>query len=244
MMRDAILPADQQELGCICWSSDHCAYTGFCTHPHRGTFTTPSPDIHRVKRAALNPFFSRKKVLDLEEIVQQKARRLVSRMESAFGTTGSIDLHHGFRAISVDVISDYAFGYSYDFLNQEDFGVEFFNMIRDFGPAFWFFQQFPAIQPVALKTPFWVAKLTSPPLTRMILHQEVCIVYLLSCSGLTSAELPSTNPPGQGFCELGRENRQDDYLPSAPAARCGRGLCRPHGGRAEGRSVYSSGSRG
>lgn len=152
----------------------------------KATFTTPSPDIHRVKRAALNPFFSRKKVLDLEEIVQQKARRLVSRMETAFQSTGHIDLHHGFRAISVDVITDYAFDTSYNFLSREDFGVQFFNMIRDFGPAFWFFQQFPAVQPIALSTPFWVAKLASGALTRMMLHHEVCLLMLLMFHSNTS----------------------------------------------------------
>lgn len=110
--------------------------------------------------------------------MQQKARRLVSRMEVAFQSTGHIDLHHGFRAISVDVITDYAFDNSYDFLGHEDFGVQFFNMIRDFGPAFWFFQQFPAVQPIALGTPFWLAKLTSGALTRMMLHHEVCLVFL------------------------------------------------------------------
>ncbi|OJJ39848.1 hypothetical protein ASPWEDRAFT_49717 [Aspergillus wentii DTO 134E9] len=138
----------------------------------KATFTTPHPDVHRVKRSALNPFFSRKRVLNLEEIVQQKARGLVSRMRAAFESTGRIDLHHGFRAISVDVITDYAFDHSYDFLSQENFGVEFFDMIRDFGPAFWFFQQFPAVQPVALATPFWVAKLASGALTRMMIHHE------------------------------------------------------------------------
>lgn len=147
-------------------------YGGFGTD--RATFTTPSNDVHRVKRAALNPFFSRKKVLDLEDIVQQKAKKLVTRMENAFDSTGSIDLHHGYRAISVDVITDYAFDHCYKFLDQEDFGVEFFNMIRDFGPAFWFFQEFPRTQAVALATPFWLAKLTSGALTRMMLHHEVC----------------------------------------------------------------------
>ncbi|KAF9886623.1 hypothetical protein FE257_011263 [Aspergillus nanangensis] len=138
----------------------------------KATFTTPSPDIHRIKRSALNPFFSRKKVLDLEEIVQGKATTLINRMRRAFETTGYIDLHHGFRAISVDVITDYAFDHCYNFLEDDEFGVEFFNMIRDFGPAFWFFQQFPTVQSVALGTPFWLAKLTSGALTRMMRHHE------------------------------------------------------------------------
>ncbi|GAB1211560.1 hypothetical protein ATERTT37_000683 [Aspergillus terreus] len=152
------------------YGKDPAFYGAFGTE--KATFTTPSPDMHRIKRSALNPFFSRKKVLDLEEIVQEKAAKLVGRMRAAFESTGRIDLHHGFRAISVDVITDYAFNHCYGFLDEEEFGVEFFNMIRDFGPAFWFFQQFPAVQPLALGTPFWLAKLTSGALTRMMLHHE------------------------------------------------------------------------
>ncbi|PWY94921.1 cytochrome P450 [Aspergillus sclerotioniger CBS 115572] len=138
----------------------------------KATFTTPSPDVHRVKRSALNPFFSRKRVLELEDIVQEKVDTLVKRMKEAFRSTGQIDLHHGFRAISVDVITDYAFDDCYGFLGQKDFGVAFFEMIRGFGPAFWFFQQFPALQELSLSTPFWLAKLISEPLSRMMLHHE------------------------------------------------------------------------
>ena len=126
-------------------------------------------------------------------------------MEAAFQSTGHIDLHHGFRAISVDVITDYSFDNSYGFLDREDFGVQFFNMIRDFGPAFWFFQQFPAVQPIALSTPFWMAKLTSGALTRMMLHHEVCLIIFFffflddGCSSLILAGMPSTNSASQGF---------------------------------------------
>lgn len=130
----------------------------------RSVFTAPSPDVHRVKRAALNPFFSRKKVLELEDIVQDKAEKLVGRMKKAFNSTGAIDLHHGFRAISVDVITDYAFGDSYNFLDRDDFGIDFFNGFRDTGPALWTFQQFPVIQRVAKKMPFWLAERLSAPL--------------------------------------------------------------------------------
>lgn len=150
----------------------------------KATFTTPSPEVHRVKRAALSPFFSRKNVFALEDIVHQKADKLVARMRQAFATGGAIDLHHGFRAISVDVITDYAFDRCSNYLDEEKFGVAFFNMIRDFGPATWFFQQFPAVQPFALATPFWLAKLMSGPLTRMMMHQEVrSIVRVLHISG-------------------------------------------------------------
>ncbi|KAK2747805.1 hypothetical protein FQN57_001835 [Myotisia sp. PD_48] len=143
------------------------------------TFTTADNSIHRIKRGALNPMFSRKRVLELENVVQSRAKQLERRISSALKTQGGIDLHHGFRAISVDVITDYAFDNCYDFLEQDDFGVGFFDMIRDFGFMFWLFQQVPSIRPLALATPFWLAKLTSKPLTRMMmLHQVRVLAYL------------------------------------------------------------------
>lgn len=142
------------------------------------TFVTGSPDLHRVKRAALNPFFSRKRILDLEDIVQQKAIKLVSRMRRAFESTGSIDLHHGFRAISIDVITDYAFDQCYNFLDAVDFGVDFFDMMRRSGPLFWFFQQFPALQDIAGSMPFWLARLTSTAMAKRIVHFRVCILFV------------------------------------------------------------------
>ncbi|KAL4782495.1 cytochrome P450 [Aspergillus varians] len=138
----------------------------------KSTFTTSSPEVHRVKRAALNPFFSRKKVLDLEGIVHEKAQRLVTRMKKAFKSSDGVDLHHGFRAISIDVITDYAFDNSYNFLDKEDFGVTFFDDFRDMGPAIWFFQQFPAVQRLALSIPYWLAKRFSEPLARMMFQHQ------------------------------------------------------------------------
>lgn len=111
--------------------------------------------------------------------MRQKANKLVSRMRQAFESTGHIDLHHGFRAISIDVITDYAFDQCYNFLDDGGFGVDFFNMMRGLGPAFWFFQQFPALQAIAARTPFWLARLTSGSLTRRMMHQQVCNYRLI-----------------------------------------------------------------
>jgi hypothetical protein len=108
-------------------------------------------------------------------VVQAKAIKLEARIRSALSEQGYIDLHHGFRAISVDVITDYAFDNCYGFLEQDDFGVAFFNMVRDFGPGFWFFQQFPALQPIAFGLPFWLVKMIDGPLKRMMMLQNVSI---------------------------------------------------------------------
>ncbi|EYE93682.1 cytochrome P450 [Aspergillus ruber CBS 135680] len=112
----------------------------------RASLATESPEAHRIKRSAINPFFSRRKVLSLEEVVQGTAKKIVSRMQSAFETSGRLDLHYAFRAVSVDVITNYAFDESYKLLDAPDFGKEFFDVIRGFGPATLFFQTFPTIR--------------------------------------------------------------------------------------------------
>ncbi len=85
-----------------------------------------------MRRAALNPMFSRKLVLELEDVVQDKASKLSDRLESGLksGNPDGVDLHFGFRAVSVDVISDYAFGDCYNLLERADFGKYFFDMVK------------------------------------------------------------------------------------------------------------------
>ena len=74
------------------------------TIPH-ATFSTPQNDIHKHRRSLLNPFFSRKTVLELEEIVQDKAGKLVRLMQKGIEEKQPVDLHHAFRSVSVDVIT-------------------------------------------------------------------------------------------------------------------------------------------
>ncbi|ELR03254.1 hypothetical protein VC83_02379 [Pseudogymnoascus destructans] len=143
-------------------------------------FTTASNELHRIRRAALNPLFSRKMVLQLEEVVQSKAQKLCRRLAEALVAGQPLDLHHGFRAVSVDVITDYAFDDCHNLLDRADFGVDFFAMVRGLGPAFWFFQQWPFIQPLALKTPMWLAKILSKPLRSFMQMQEDCRKQIIS----------------------------------------------------------------
>ncbi|EAW08477.1 cytochrome P450 [Aspergillus clavatus NRRL 1] len=144
-------------------------YNGFGVNS--STFSTASHELHRVKRAALNPFFSRKMVFELEDVVQQKAKKLVTRMQKAFVSSGRIDLHYAYRAISIDVITDYAFNNCFNSLDKEDFGAEFFTVIRDTVPALWFFQQFSFLHDFALNMPLWAARLCNQMLAKLMCYR-------------------------------------------------------------------------
>lgn len=52
--------------------------------------------------------------------------QVCKRMQEGVDAGKAVDLHHAFRAVSVDVISDFAFDRCYDFLDQQDIGAKFF----------------------------------------------------------------------------------------------------------------------
>jgi hypothetical protein len=144
------------------------------------TFSSLSHSLHRVRRNKLNPFFSRKMVLELESVVQSKAAKLCSVAEEKFGKGESLDAMHAFRAVSIDVITDYAFGDCYDLLGREDGGKSFFEMIQKRGAAIWWFVQWPAIRDFVMGLPRWVVGL-SPPIAWTFKLVEVCAFFALLC---------------------------------------------------------------
>lgn len=84
-----------------------------------------------------------------------------------------MDLHHGFRAVSVDVITDYAFDNCYNLLDRPSLGAEFFAVIRGMAPALWIFQQFPFMQKLATMLPPWLLLRMSPESAGFVQFQLV-----------------------------------------------------------------------
>lgn len=137
------------------------------------TFVAGPAEVHKPRRAKLDPFFSRRSVLNLEYLVNSRAERLCEIISLNFSKNKAVDLYHAFRSISVDVISDYAFGKSYELLARDDLGREFFDSQAGLGPTWWVFQQFPAVQTFALSLPTEVAKAMSKPLKQVLELLEV-----------------------------------------------------------------------
>ena len=153
-------------------------YNALCV-PH-SSVGTASNEVHKIKRGAMNPIFSRQKVLDVESIVQDKVAKVMQRLENSssnprVGDESGVDLHHAFRAVSVDVISEFAFGNCYDFLDKDDTGADFFTNARGIGPVLYAFQQFPSLQRIALRIPPWLAPWLSRPLGYVTSMQVECV---------------------------------------------------------------------
>ncbi|KAJ2907247.1 hypothetical protein MKZ38_006541 [Zalerion maritima] len=112
-------------------------------------FTSSSNEVHRVRRAPLNPFFSRRAVLGLQNIVRAKVSKLIRRMEKTLDSGSPFDVHSAVRAISVDVVTEYAFDNCWDQLDQPDLGAWFSDMVGGSANFFYTCGQFPfLVKPV------------------------------------------------------------------------------------------------
>lgn len=155
------------------------------------SFTSCPNELHRLRRGPLNKFFSRAAVLELQNIVKEKADKLCDLITRNSKAGEMLDIHHGCRALSVDVITQYMFNKSYALLDAPDLGTHFFELVRGIGPALWVFQQWPELS-IMNRLPQWMLRKMSPPLAHILDLQEVCL-FLKPHSPRISPEDPSSD---------------------------------------------------
>ncbi|VUC29008.1 unnamed protein product [Clonostachys rosea] len=78
---------------------------------------TVSHDLHRIRRRAMNKFFSRAQICELESTIQSSALKLCRKILSCEGQ-GALNLASAYSCFTADLISDYSFGQSFGFLDQ------------------------------------------------------------------------------------------------------------------------------
>jgi cytochrome P450 len=76
----------------------------------RSAFSTPGHELHKMRRGALNPFFSKRMVGKLEPRISSKVEKLCARFRGLAGTGTVIPLHVAASAFTMDVISEYCYG--------------------------------------------------------------------------------------------------------------------------------------
>ena len=85
-----------------------------------------------MRRAALNPYFSKASVNKLETINREKVSTLLERFEKHRATGELISLSIILRALTNDIINQYAFGKSGNNLNRNDYNASFYESIAAF----------------------------------------------------------------------------------------------------------------
>lgn len=91
-------------------------------------FATVDHDLHRVRRAALNPFFFKKNVRELEPVIKSKVDLLCQRFERLAHTVETFVLVNAFACLTTDVITEYAWGQSYDYFTRADWAPDWYGL--------------------------------------------------------------------------------------------------------------------
>jgi cytochrome P450 len=121
---------------------------------------TVDHDLHRLRRSALNPFFSKKSVTKLEPIIQAQVEKLCLRLKQGRGQI--INLSDALTCLSADVISDCAFGETYGLLDSPDFSPEWRKLMMELSLGTHLMKQFGWAYRLAMATVPWLLPLVHP----------------------------------------------------------------------------------
>lgn len=88
-------------------------------------FTTPSHSLHALRRAPLNPMFSKRAIVNFQPVIRQKLEILCRNMAKYKATDRVFNILDAYGAFAGDVITEYAFGMSYNHLELPDFHGSF-----------------------------------------------------------------------------------------------------------------------
>lgn len=135
-------------------------------------FATLAHDHHRLRRAALNPFFSKRTVTQLEPIIQEKVEKLSSRLEMAFRAGDVIRLDAAYMALTMDVITQYAYSRSFNYLDEDDFKIEWKTTLLGALEKFALNRHFPWLFHVLNAMPDWFVLRANPGMSMMFSWQR------------------------------------------------------------------------
>lgn len=125
-------------------------------------FSTVPHALHRIRRAALSPFFSKKSVNELTPAIQARIDQLCARLTGLKGTGAPVNIVHAYSAFTVDVITEYMFARSLNHLKAPDFDPSWHEAMMMVSGIYNIGTQFPQIATVMRLLPEWFVKALNP----------------------------------------------------------------------------------
>ncbi|KAK2760521.1 benzoate 4-monooxygenase cytochrome p450 [Colletotrichum kahawae] len=136
------------------------------------SFSTVPHDLHRLRRGALNPFFSVRSVTQLEPLIRSKVEKLSSRFGEVAQTGEVIRLDAAFMALTMDIICDYAFANDRKYLDEPDFKLIWKETIIGAFEGGAIGRQFPWMLPVMKRLPLSIVSAMNPSVGHLLRWQS------------------------------------------------------------------------
>ncbi|KAL8923200.1 MAG: hypothetical protein Q9208_004763 [Pyrenodesmia sp. 3 TL-2023] len=110
--------------------------------------------------------------------MKESMAKLLSRMEAASESGDTLRMHHVLKACTSDIITKYAFGESFHFLDEEDYAAPYMESTDVYHLFNHAFCHFPWIGTLIASAPLWAIKAFIPGLTEMWNKQEMWLQHL------------------------------------------------------------------
>ncbi|CZT00490.1 hypothetical protein WAI453_009304 [Rhynchosporium graminicola] len=137
-------------------------------------FGTVEHSIHRKRKLATSPFFSKRSVADAEPLLRREAEKLCQTFKESYLNKEVIKLHTRYLGYTRDSVSEFAFGKSEGLQGNVEGLEDLAETLRMVGAAFPVLRQFPWMIKLALNLPLWVFQMIVPVLSRFLeLHKEM-----------------------------------------------------------------------
>lgn len=113
-------------------------------------------------RSHLNPFFSKRNILDNEPQIRESINRLIRRLRECHANKEIVRIDAAYSALTMDIVTMFAFGVDEEHLNHPDFHLAWKEAILGTLSVFTFLQMFPWTWPILKNLPLWLTELLDP----------------------------------------------------------------------------------
>ncbi|KAG9941926.1 alcohol oxidase, partial [Aureobasidium melanogenum] len=138
----------------------------------KSVFGTIHHDHHRLRRAALNPFFSKRSIAAFEPVIQSTMDQLCVALQGYIMSGQPVELQTAYMALTLDVISQYAFGESLGLVKKPGFSPEWNKMLHATIEAGIMNRHFPWLADLMMSLPPWLAASISGPVAFFLRIQK------------------------------------------------------------------------
>ncbi|KAM3076084.1 hypothetical protein ACMFMG_006399 [Clarireedia jacksonii] len=125
-------------------------------------FGTSDHDLHRRRRKAQQIYFSQEHIFDFMPTLSRISSKLCSRLEATRKTGEIINLTNAFKALTADVVTEFAFHESFDLLESEDFAASFHAALRTYSEIGFWHRHFRFVLPLLESIPKWLVNIMNP----------------------------------------------------------------------------------
>ena len=142
-------------------------------------FPTSPHELHRHRRAAVSPFFSKRKVSEFGPLLQRQMDRLCKRLDQEYRNTGNtVRLEKMYGCFTADTIILFCFDTAYDWVDATDFHCDFVQAMNDLLEGVHLVTQFPWLGRILYVLPDKVLEVLNPAVKSVNKFNEVSIVGL------------------------------------------------------------------